>query len=488
MRADSHFTLVCIICRALSVVLGTSACAATTLMRLPGPAPESPTRPAAVAAAAPAQHETERPGLPADWPLLRQHLTLAQALDVALANSPDTRVAYFAARAQAAQLGIARAAYFPSVELDGTAGYAQIVFTGALFKYRGATDGPAVNLSWLLLDLGGRSAGVASAKASLAAASWSFDGAISDLILRVTQSFYNFASDTALYQAALVNQKDAEENLHAAQERKSLGAATLADVLQAKTALSQAILATQTQDAKRMISRLTLVAAMGIGAAEPIDIGVLPDVPAAPALTENVEKLLEQALAERPEVNSARYAAQAASAQIKVARSAALPSLVGVANANRAYFQLFAPPPASDHGDSWSGQLTLRVPLFSGLSDAFNIDKATELANQANEHVRSVAEQTALDVWTSYYNLSAAAQRVQTGRDLVESATEAENVVLGRYKAGAGSVLDVLASQAALASARSEEIQARADWFLALAALTHATGSLTPWLEAREDQ
>ena len=41
------------------------------------------------------------------------------------------------------------------------------------------------------------------------------------------------------------------------------------------------------------------------------------------------------------------------------------------------------------------------------------------------------------------------------------------------------SALDVLTAEAALESARAQEIQARADWFIAVAQLAHDTGALT---------
>jgi outer membrane protein TolC len=41
-----------------------------------------------------------------------------------------------------------------------------------------------------------------------------------------------------------------------------------------------------------------------------------------------------------------------------------------------------------------------------------------------------------------------------------------------------GSILDLLTAQAALESARSLQIQARADWWLAVAQLAHDTGTL----------
>jgi outer membrane protein len=58
------------------------------------------------------------------------------------------------------------------------------------------------------------------------------------------------------------------------------------------------------------------------------------------------------------------------------------------------------------------------------------------------------------------------------------SAGQSEQVALGRYKEGVGSILDLLTAQKALAMARAEQINARLGWFTALAQLAHDVGIL----------
>jgi outer membrane protein TolC len=53
-------------------------------------------------------------------------------------------------------------------------------------------------------------------------------------------------------------------------------------------------------------------------------------------------------------------------------------------------------------------------------------------------------------------------------------------VALGRYKEGVGSILDLLAAESVLESARVQLVQATSDWFLALVQFTHDTGVLEP--------
>ena len=86
--------------------------------------------------------------------------------------------------------------------------------------------------------------------------------------------------------------------------------------------------------------------------------------------------------------------------------------------------------------------------------------------------------QVALDVWKAYQSLTTATQSLKTTVDLVASAEQSERVALGRYKAGVGSMLDVLNAQSALASARRQRIQSAFDWNINRAALAQAMGNL----------
>ena len=55
---------------------------------------------------------------------------------------------------------------------------------------------------------------------------------------------------------------------------------------------------------------------------------------------------------------------------------------------------------------------------------------------------------------------------------------QSTEVAQGRYKAGVGSVLDLLAAQAALADARAQRVLTRLQWHTSLAQLAHDAGVL----------
>src|SRR5262249_51847655 len=158
------------------------------------------------------------------------------AIDVALQNSPGTRTTWMAARAAAAEIGVQRAELYPTVNATGTAQRQKGTVGGGQFVFQQTTLVPAMDLSWLLLDFGGRAADVAEARQALYAADFAHNQEIQDIVLEVTQAFYQYVSARALRDAAAADVEEARRNLEAANQRHEAGLATVADTLQAKTA------------------------------------------------------------------------------------------------------------------------------------------------------------------------------------------------------------------------------------------------------------
>jgi outer membrane protein TolC len=99
-------------------------------------------------------------------------------------------------------------------------------------------------------------------------------------------------------------------------------------------------------------------------------------------------------------------------------------------------------------------------------------------AEAAQSKAAGLAQQVVNQVFTSYYALQTATQRVKTSDVLLASAEQSEQVARGRYTEGVGSILDLLTAQSALADARAQQVQARWVWYTALAQLAHDSGIL----------
>lgn len=402
-------------------------------------------------------------------------LTMPEVVDIALRNNPTTRLSWAQARAAADVFGASRGAYLPTVSFDVNATHAQPIGPNGVLSQRSQLN-PAVGLSYLLLDFGGRAGSIDAARQTAVAADLAHNVAVQNTVLGAEQALFNYQAARASRDAERVAVNEATANLNAAEERHRVGLATIADVLQARTARSQAQLALESLEGAVHVAQGSLAVAMGISpnaSFEPpvLDDSICPD--SLQFIEQSVDTLITAATRERPDLQAARAQAGAAAAQVRVARSGLLPTIS--LNANSGYTQTNIP---NFQGRTYSVGLGFDLPLFTGMARQYNLQSASEQLEAANARSEQTRQQIALQVFTAYYNLQTATERVHTAADLLASATESESVARGRYREGVGSIVDLLIAQTALADARAQDAQARWQWRGALAQLAHDVGVL----------
>lgn len=416
------------------------------------------------------------PTIPPQTPASLGPLTMARAIDVALQNNPATRIAWLTARQARDVVGSRQSAFYPEVDLGAFYNRAHQATQGGQTIFNTTTFGPSVTLTYLLFDFGGRAGQVEEARQALIAADFTHNQEIQNTVLATEQAFFGYMDAKALVDAQAATLKERQTSLAAAKERHDAGVATINDVLQAQTALSQAQLTYEALDQNLRVFQGTLATTMGLAVTTKFDVGTLPvDVPMQ-EVTTAVDALIAQAEAQRPDFAASRAQIEAAQARVRQARAEGLPTVGLTATGNRTTFRGVA----SGSATPYSFGIAMRFPLFTGFRTQFDVRAAQAGVDIAREDARQLQQQIDLQVWSSYYGLSTATQRVRTSRDFLNSAQQSADVAQNRYKSGVGSILDVLTAEAALESARAEEIQARADWFIAVAQLAHDTGSLTP--------
>lgn len=437
-------------------------CAAAALGGCAGNPPPAPETPATTAPVPPPPREAPVPAPPPDA------LTLAGAIDHALRHSPETRAAWHDAQAAAARYGAERGAWWPTIDGEGTVAAAD---EGSGDDVTTWTAG--LRLSYLLFDFGGRAGDVEAAKQALVAASWSHSAAVHDRVLAVEAAFLTHAAAQAILEADRTSLAEAESSLAAAAARQDLGLATVADVLQARTALSQVRLEVQTAEGRVRTSRGSLALAMGLPAQTPLAIAVDDIEIPATNVAQDVDQLIVRAVEARPELQAARARAWQLAAEARAARADLLPSLSLGGFAGRTWLE-------DDTFDRHSAAVVLDIPLFGGLSRRYDARAAAARAAAEAERARRTEQAVVYEVFVAHSDFQTATERVATSADLLASATESERVAAGRYREGVGTVLDLLSAQRALAAARAVAITDRLDWFIALAQLAHHIGSLDP--------
>ncbi|MBP6189124.1 MAG: TolC family protein [Azonexus sp.] len=392
-------------------------------------------------------------------------LTALDAVDLALCNHPQTREVWASARVQAALVGVAKAGWLPN--LDGSGSATRFQYDDAPFNRRAA----ALTLSWLLVDFGQRSANVENAQQLLNAAAATQDATVQSLFLAALQTYYSAQATQAAVVSAAEAERSARESYQAADARYNVGVATPADRLQAQTALSQATLNRIRAEGEARNALGALANALGFPAQQTIVLAAMPAMPAELAFQKEIDALIAEAQVRRPDLKAAEAQFKAAEASVDLARAQGRPTVSLAA------------------GPSWQNSagvvtqggsigLTLNVPLFSGFDTTYRVRSAAAQADVRAAQRDRIKNQIALDVWRAYQSLTTATQSLKTAADLVASAEQSERVALGRYKAGVGTVLDLLVAQSALASARLQRIQAQLDWNVYRATLAQSMGAL----------
>jgi len=414
--------------------------------------------------------------IPAELAARLPGLSLEDVVDLALGNSPVTRTSWAQARAAAASYGAARGEYFPTISAEVTGGPARAISANpARLPANRTTVVPLIALQYLLWDFGARQGRSTAAREALHAADFAHNATVQSLILQTQQAYFAYQSARGVLDGALATVQTAQANLAAAERRREVGVATIADVLQARTARAQAELAAQAADGEMQGARAGLALAMGLQAN--VAFEVLPDTSPPPlrAVAEGVDSLIARAERDRPDLAAARALVRQGAAQVRIARSALLPSLALGSTAGRNFSNA-----QSLEGQTYALTLGVQLPMFSGLARQYDVVVARENAAAAAARAEQARLQAAAQVYSSYHLLRTAAQRVATSGNLLSSATQSEEVARGRYAEGVGSILDVLTAQDALADARAQAVQARWAWYAAVAQLSRDAGALAP--------
>jgi len=397
---------------------------------------------------------------------------LSDLIDYALRHNPRTKAAWHAARAAAAAKASRGGAYLPTVDLEGIgqAGYGSR--SSKYEEWQGAL-GPSIAVNYLLYDSGGRAADLEEARQALRAANWTHRAVLEDVMLMVLEAYYLHHGVNTLVTAEETAVREAQAVLESATERHRAGVATIADVLQARSALAQARLALQTATGDLRTLEGALAAAVGLPANTAIRLADFqPEIP-ADAAADEVDRFIEVAQRLRPDLAAARAEALGAEARVRSVQAAGGVTVAATAGAGALYNTGW-----DTLLDNYSVGITLRLPIFTGYTHANNVIQASEQSAAATARVHSLAQTVAHEVWRSFYALQTAGEKIRTTDELLSSATQSYDVALNRYRAGVGDILDLLSAQRTLEAARSEQTRARTEWLLAMARLGRNTGQL----------
>lgn len=400
-------------------------------------------------------------------------LTLAQLTDIALQNNVRTRQAWAAARAEAAQYGLTRAAGMPRFDLLLNANRARILSnTSGVATHEQNRYGPTVSLSYVLFDFGARTADLEAQGFRVLAANLTQNRVMQEVVFQVEQAYFRLMGVEQLVRAGNLALKSVEATLDAARRRHQAGLATIGDVFRSETAVAQTTLNLRRAEGEVAKARGQLASACGLPVTTALKLESWSDQRQATQMKDSLESLLKRVSTTRPDMAAAESRVKAARSAIKAAEASSMPTLELNMQSARTFYT-----DNRRHADGNLVAFNLRIPVFDGWRDEYSVRRAEAQMQQAEAARDQLFNQTELEVWQAYYDLQTASTGITTTATLVQGATQTASVAAARYQSGVGNLLDLLTAQTDETNALVQSIQSQLDWYTALARLNFALGA-----------
>ena len=392
-------------------------------------------------------------------------------------------MAWQAARAQADQLRIARSDLLPALTAVALANTTRegVLFGDAFVRQTLGLYQPMLQVNYLILDFGGRSAQIEAAREQLAASNFSFNRVQLNVLFETSRRYYRLLDSLGQRDAAKVNFDNAETVRKAVEARLAVGLATLPDALEARAAAAQANFALQAAIGQVDITRGDLLSFLGASPVETLEVQPLAELKLPDKFDLDVHDATERSLAQRPELGEETAQRDAARAAERQARSSFLPQVdfQGQGGEVRAYGrQDLLPSTYAGPLEEWNVNLNLRWELFDGGRREGELSRAHADERRAQAQIDETRDEVEQQVWTAYVSVRTAFYQRDAAALLLQAARTSYNASLRSYQLGLRNTVDVVTAQRTLAQALSSDVSARTDLLTQLANFSYRTGDL----------
>jgi len=276
-----------------------------------------------------------------------------------------------------------------------------------------------------------------------------------------------------LLTVSLQSKRDADKLLADTRKRLRHGAGTKFEVLRSKVRL----ISIEAEIIKRQndlqVSKARLLNELGISQSSTIE---LTQKLSYDPIEISSDQCLLQAMKQRPDLLIGEATVRLAQDNLEAEKAGDRPKayLQGTYARNYPGFGSFF------QGNSWdrtmNAGLVVEWPFFDGLKTLGKVTKAKALLQQRRINLTKMEQQAQLEVNEALLNLRNSEEFVKSQQGNVDTAEESLRLVRVAYREGAGSSLDVISAELALAQARSDYFQSVHGYLLARLNLTKAMG------------
>ena len=404
------------------------------------------------------------------------HFTLKEAEAFALANHPQIAGARLNAKAVHQEIIQARSQFFPQIYAESDTVDAP---TGTRLAANGALNNPTVfrrqsdglQLSQLLFDFGHTYDLTESAHFRADAATDRVHVAQAVILLQVDRSYFDLLKAEALLQVAqeTVKERQVAFNQIAVLAKNQLKSSLDANFAQVNLSEAQLLLIegrSGVNDAEAELST-----ALGFPDAQHF---VLVDEPLNLNLPESPEALVREALNQRPELASLRSEQQAADRFARAQQEQRYPKISAMAAAGVS--------PIADHTQVnhsyYAAGINVSAPLFTGGDLEAQAREARLLSDAAIQNLVDAQNTISRDVRVAWQDAETAKERLSVTSQLIQTATQEEQLANARYRLGTSSIVELFQAQLNATQARLQDASARYDYQNGRALLDFSVGGL----------
>src|ERR1700719_4515712 len=346
---------------------------------------------------------------------------LAELIDIAERNNPETRVAWDRARQAAGAVGLSESAYYPFLVASAAAGYdrafipfptltanpthpslSNVTITGGgslvteAKVYRGE-----LNAKWLLLDFGERSAVVAESREQLMMANVGFNATHQKIVFQVTDRFYQLGTarqKVLVSQSALEAAQTVEQ---AVQARIDNGLATKPELLQAQQQTAQSAFEVEAATGLESDARVALVESIGVLPTVPLNVADLGQSSTSEETHGSGDELIVKALSQRPDLVAKLANVRAKQDGIRKVRAEYYPKVAIDAHATETELDVSINHSDyfGDHRPTYGVFLTATLPIFDGFARDRQLDIARAELRGAENELAGARDSAVREVW-----------------------------------------------------------------------------------------
>jgi outer membrane protein len=403
--------------------------------------------------------------------------TLREAEIYALQNHPQIASASLTADAVRQEIREARSAFFPQVYAESDSVYAP---TNTRLAASTGLNNPSVfsrqsdgfTASQLITDFGRTYELTEAAHFRADAASARTNVARAVVVLAVDRSYFDVLRARAILRVA-------NETTHARQvafqQISALtrnGLKSTLDTNFAQVNLSEAQLLEIQAQSGISEAEAELSTALGFPDAQHFD---LAEVPMDSTLPPSPEPLIQEALNQRPELNSLRNELEGSQQFAKAQEAAKYPKItaLGAAGINPFY----ASRATGFNPTYYTAGVNIELPVTTGGKLDAQAQQARLMSSAATQNLVDAQNTISRDVRVAWLNAHTASERIGVTAQLVQTASQAQNLAGARYRLGTSSIVELIQAQLNYTQAELQDTSAKYDYQSGRALLNFTTGA-----------